>query len=265
MEFYNITIPEEAVTALNILKRCLAKHLAGVYLYGSAVIGGLRPDSDVDILALTDCGLPEITRKDLTASLMEASGRVGNPDGVRPLEVTVVNLRAIRPGRFPPRFEMMYGEWLRKDFEQGVLPRPADNPDLAILLAQARESGVALLGAAPAEVLEPVPRQDIRRAIAESLPGLTESLKGDERNVILTLARMWFTVSTGAFCSKDAAAAWAMPQLPPRHAALLDLAGKAYLGECEDHWEALQTQAASLAECMKKSVESMLGVEDCAP
>lgn len=43
---------------------------------------------------------------------------------------------------------------------------------------------------------------DIRRAIKESLPVLLEDIKGDEHNVILTLARMWQTVSIGEISPK---------------------------------------------------------------
>ncbi len=52
--------------------------LVGVYLYGSAVMGGLRINSDIDILVVTNQGLSEGTRKDLTNKLMLTSGKIGN-------------------------------------------------------------------------------------------------------------------------------------------------------------------------------------------
>ena len=69
-------------------------------------------------------------------------------------------------------------------------------------------------------MIEPVPMTDIRRAIKESLPGLIASIEGDEHNVILTLARMWLTSSSGRICSKDQAAEWAIPKLAKEHATL---------------------------------------------
>ena len=109
-------------------------------------------------------------------------------------------------------------------------------------------------------MLAPIPMVDIQRAMQESLPGLMASAKGDERNVILTLARMWLTASTGEFSSKDLAAEWVIPQLPPEHAALLEYARRAYLGYLSDHWEGLESEVASLMEYMKRSIEQYLTV-----
>ncbi len=154
----------------------------------------------------------------------------------------------------------MYGGWLREQFEKREIPQPTYDPDLAILLAQVRKNSINLSGPKAAEVLESVPMTDIRRAIKESLPRLIADIKGDERNVILTLARMWLTVSTGEISSKDLAAEWAIPQLPNEHAALLDLARKAYRGEYVDKWEGLESEVVSLVNYMKKSIEYCLNI-----
>ena len=59
-------VPKEAKQAMNLIKELLEDQLVGVYLYGSAVTGGLRPNSDVDILVLTNCGLSVATRSKLS-------------------------------------------------------------------------------------------------------------------------------------------------------------------------------------------------------
>lgn len=64
--------------------------------------------------------------------------------------------------------------------------------------------------------------------IKESLPGLIEGIKGDERNVILTLARMWQTVSIDEISLKDVAGEWALSRLSKEYSTLLNLARKAY-------------------------------------
>ncbi len=204
-------IPKEAIQAIEMIEELLDSILVGVYLYGSAVMGGLRINSDVDILVVTNHGLSEKTRRNLTNRLMLISGKIGNITAIRPLEVTVINKNDILPWHFPPKYEFMYGEWLREQFEKGEISRPTYDPDLAILLAQAIENCITLLGVNAAEVLEPVPIKDIQRAIKESLPGLIEDIKGDKRNVILTLAKMWFTTSTSEISSKDQSAEWAIP------------------------------------------------------
>lgn len=252
-------VPKEAIQALDLIEDLLEPSLVGVYLYGSAVMGGLRIESDVDILALTNSSLSEGIRRELTKRLMQISGVPGNSNDKRPLEVTVVNLNDIVPWHYPPSLEFMYGEWLRGQFESGDIPGATVDPDLALLLAQLQRNSVSLFGPNPAEVLEPIRWADIRIAMKESLPGLMASLKGDERNAILTLARMWFTASTGEFCSKDQASAWTIPQLSVEQAALLDLARRAYIGEFVDNWEGKEKDLASLVDHLKSSIEVLLG------
>ena len=260
IEKNNKEMPKEAIQALKIIEELLDGKLVAVYLYGSAVMAGLRTDSDVDILVVTNHDLSERTRKNLTDRLMPISGKIGNVNAMRPLEVTVINQKDVVPWHFPPKYEFMYGEWLREQFEKGEIPVPTYDPDLAILLAQVRKNSITLFGPNVTEIIEPVPMTDIRRAIKDSLPGLIAGIKGDERNVILTLARMWLTASTGEISSKDLAAEWAIPQLSNEHAALLDVARKAYLGEHVDKWEGMESEVAELVNYMKKSVEASLDV-----
>ncbi|GEM_PF-6550602 len=41
--------------------------------------------------------------------------------------------------------------------------------------------------------------------------------QGDERNVVLALARIWFSAATGTIAPKDVAANWALERLPQEH------------------------------------------------
>jgi hypothetical protein len=76
---------------------------------------------------------------------------------------------------------------------------------------------------------------------AAALPSLLDNLIGDERNVLLTLARMWRT-ATGEFVTKDAAAEWAISRLPEQIAEVLICARDAYLGRTKDAWKTHQTE-----------------------
>ncbi|ENN42003.1 streptomycin 3''-adenylyltransferase, partial [Staphylococcus aureus M1565] len=220
----NGKIPNQAIQTLKIVKDLFGSSIVGVYLFGSAVNGGLRINSDVDVLVVVNHSLPQLTRKKLTERLMTISGKIGNTDSVRPLEVTVINRSEVVPWQYPPKREFIYGEWLRGEFENGQIQEPSYDPDLAIVLAQARKNSISLFGPDSSSILVSVPLTDIRRAIKDSLPELIEGIKGDERNVILTLARMWQTVTTGEITSKDVAAEWAIPLLPKEHVTLLDIA-----------------------------------------
>ncbi|MGW5387046.1 aminoglycoside adenylyltransferase family protein [Nocardia sp. NPDC003963] len=234
-----LPIPDPAAEGALIIRAVtdlLGGDLLGLYLYGSAVTSGLRPDSDLDFLAVTISRITPEIRDRLAGSLLRYSGRWPRSGPARPVELTVVVRDDIVPWRFPPRAEFVYGEWLRAEFERGTVPASADDPDLAILLTMARDGSLALAGPPAHRILDPVPPGDLIRAITASLPVLTDSVDGDERNVVLTLARMWVTADSGAVVSKAEAADRLLPLLPAGHAALLRRARDGYLGIAVDDW-----------------------------
>lgn len=254
-----ITVPNEAQRSIPLLERHLGDALIAVYLHGSAVGGGLRPRSDVDILAVVDRPTtPEIRRR-LVADLLEISGIYPAPPGAaRPIELTIVLLSDLQPAPYPARIEFMYGEWLRADFETGGSVDPSVSAGHTLLLAQARREAKALQGPALTELLHPLPDADVHRAFAGALTDLMPELVGDERNVLLTLARMWYTLTTGDFVAKDVAAHWASAQLPPAPAALLETARGGYLGTVTDTWEGREREARELARLLQSRITPLL-------
>ncbi|MFJ5264314.1 aminoglycoside adenylyltransferase domain-containing protein [Streptomyces sp. NPDC088387] len=211
---------------VGLLHRLLGGNVLGIHLHGSAVLAGLRPHSDVDVLVVVRDGLPGDQRSVLVRELMKVSGGPGR----RPVELVVVRHRAVRPWRYPPACEFLYGEWLREEYERGYVPVPGPMPDLAPLITMARDGDTSLYGPSPRELLDAVPPADLRRAIAAGVPELLAELGTDTRNVLLTLARIRTTLATGAIVSKDAAADWALPRLAPGLRAPLEWARAGYLG-----------------------------------
>ena len=244
------TIPRQAFQVMAMAEELFRNQLRGIYLYGSSVLGGLHPNSDVDILIFIDGALPMDLREEFTKRLLPLSGKVGCIQK-RPLEVTVINHQDLVPWQFPPKCEYMYGEWLREEITAGNIPQASYDPDITILLWQARTHSVPLKGKPAAVFIPPVSDSEIRKAIQHSLPGLIAGVKWDTRNVLLTLARMWFTLETGEICPKHLAAEWVLPKLPAPLAPLMEMAGKAYLGECADTWTHLEKEAALLADFMQ--------------
>ncbi|MEU8348098.1 aminoglycoside adenylyltransferase family protein [Streptomyces sp. NPDC048845] len=213
----------------------LGAEVVGVYLHGSAVLGGLRPASDLDVLVVSRRSMDGRERRALLDGLLERSG---SANGVRPVELTVVVRSEVSPWRYPPTGDFLYGEWLREDYEAGLLPQPEPVPDLALLISMVLAGDRPLAGPPPARVLEPVPHADLVRASVAGVPELLGELDGDTRNVLLTLARVWSTLATGEIRSKDAAADWALERLPPEHRPVLAHARELYLGRRydEEHW-----------------------------
>jgi hypothetical protein len=132
--------------------------------------------------------------------------------------------------------------------KQGIkAPGPLSDSENTLILAQARENAFPLFGPEAKELLPEVSASAIRSAMRDGLPALLDGLHGDERNVLLTLARIWRTSELGDFMSKDAAAAWACPRLPQQEASILDYAREAYLGEIVDSWADRRVAAKATA------------------
>lgn len=228
---------EEGVTDETAMAAVLAelragfgRDLCGVWLHGSAVSGGLRPGSDIDLLVVIDRPMTPALRRHLGDALMRLSAPYpAPPGGARCLEVLVFRADRLAMGRHPAEAEFVYGEWLRADFEAGEAPAVTADPEFTLVLAQARGQARALLGPPLEQVLPQVPAADIRRAMGDALPALMAGLQGDARNCLLTLARMWRTARCGDFVPKDVAAAWAMEDLPAPVAAVLGAARDGYL------------------------------------
>ena len=232
-------IPQQVKQVVSIAETLLQGQILGMYLYGSATMNKLRPDSDIDILIITRQELNLSTKKELTKQLLEISGFVGCAEK-RPLEITVIHQKDIIPWQFPPKCEYMYGEWLRKEMEAGMIPQACFDPDIAILLWQARKSSMTLKGADCKQLILPIPFREIQKAIQFSLPGLISNVKGED-------------VTT-----KDVAAEWVIPQLPETFSSLLKTAKEAYLGNLSDEWETMENETLALTGFMKGRIEELL-------
>lgn len=219
-------VMDQLEQTVGLVRDVLAPELLGTYLHGSAVLGGLAPASDLDILAVTRRSLDDRERRALLRGLLEISGLTAT---VRPVELTVVVQSEVRPWRTPPTGDFLYGEWLRDELRASGPPRPGAMPDLALVLTMVLAGDHPLTGPPPVELLDPVPHADLVRASVAGIPELLDELTDDTRNVLLTLARVWTTLATGEIRPKDAAADWALARLSPEHRPVLEHARYLYL------------------------------------
>ncbi len=247
---------------VRLVRDVLGDDAIGAYLHGSAVLGGLRPTSDVDILVVARRRTTADERRMLVDRLLDVSGAGARLGPARPVELAVVAQADVRPWRYPPRLELLYGEWLRAAFERGDVPAPAPSPDLAVLLSTALAGNHPLFGPRPAEVLDPVPLADLWRAAVADVPGLLADLEADTRNVLLTLARIWVTLATGEIVPKDAAADWAIARLPTARlpseaAALLARARDGYHGTEWEQWDDRIPEVRALADLLVGEIDRL--------
>ena len=240
---------------VGLVRDVLGHDAVGAYLHGSAVLGGLRPHSDIDVLVVSRRATTPEEKRVLIDRLLLLSGR-GDPSGrSRSIELTIVIESEIRPWHFPPRWDFQYGDWLRPEFERGNLtPWTTPNPDLAPLITMVLLGDRSLFGPPPAQVFDPVPQGDVIRAIVGGIPELLGDLDSDTGNVVLTFARIWSTVATGAIRSKDSAADWALARLPDEHRPVLARARAIYLGDEEERWDDLLTRVRPHVEYVAREI-----------
>jgi predicted nucleotidyltransferase len=237
---------------LRLVRDVLGGDVLGAYEHGSAVLGGMQPTSDIDILVITGRLATSAEKRQLVEGLRAISAPFPPPGPERCVEVTVVALPQVRPWRYPPSFDLQYGEWLRERLERGDTHplRAAVNADLTILLTIVLLGDRPLFGPPPGELLDPVLMEDCIRAMVGDLDVLTDEFEEDTRNVLLRLARSWQTVVTGVIDRKDRAAEWALERLPSEYQPLMERARAMYLGGQPDEWTGLASGARATAAYM---------------
>jgi predicted nucleotidyltransferase len=237
---------------LLLVREILGNDVLGAYQHGSAVLGGMQPTSDIDILVITGRPATLVEKRRLVEGLMAISATFPPPGPERCVEVTVVAQTQVRPWRYPPTFDLQYGEWLRKRFErEDSLPlQAASNADLATLLTIALLGDRPLFGPPPRELLDPVPTEDCITAMVGDIEVFMDEFDEDTRNLLLRLARIWQTVVTGTIDRKDRAAAWAQERLPSEYQQLMERARAMYLGQQPDEWTGWPSEARASADYM---------------
>ena len=239
------------------IREVLDGDLVGAYLHGSAVLGGFRPDSDIDVMVVSSRGTTVDEKRRLIDLFLSISGRRASIRPGRAIELDVVVESEIRPWLYPPTFDFHYSELWRDRFEHGELApwESTTNPDLASAVTMVLLGDEPLAGPPPAQVFDPVPRSDYIDAILRDIGTVDEYLTWDTRNVVLTLPRIWSAVATEAVYSKEAAADWALPRLPEEHRTVLEVARAAYRGEVEDSWDDIRSQVRAYTDHVVSEIE----------
>src|SRR5262245_51339926 len=179
----------QTARVLGLVREVLGHDALGAYQHGSAVLGGLQPTSDIDILVITGRPAGLVEKRRLVDGLMSISAPFPPPGPERCVELTVVAQAQVRPWRYPPSLDLQYGEWLRRRFEEGdSLPlQAAANADLTILLTIVLLGDLPLFGPPPGALLDPVLMEDCVRAMVSDIDQFMDEFEDDTRNLLLRL------------------------------------------------------------------------------
>jgi len=230
------------------LTRVLGPGLVGVYLHGSAALGGWSAErSDVDLLGVVVRPLDRRAKRVISARLNHPSLVCPAPAG---LELSLVTAAvAADPPRRPP-FELHVNTGPSPQTHLGG-PAAAD-PDLLLHFAVCRRAGVAVAGPDPVEVFAEPPRAWLLERAAAELRWAVRH--GSFAYRVLTACRAWRYLEDDVLGAKVESGRWARvrlsdpsgptgappwgspdpsggsPEPPPGAAALVDAAVAAQLG-----------------------------------
>jgi streptomycin 3"-adenylyltransferase len=203
--------------------------LVGVYLHGSAALGGWSAErSDVDLLGVVARPLERRAKREISARLNHPSLTCPAPAG---LELSLVTAAvAADPPRRPP-FELHVTTGPSPQLHLGG--PAATDPDLLLAFAVCRRAGVAVAGPGPVEVFAEPPRMWLLERAAAELRWAVRH--GTFAYRVLTACRAWRYLEDDVLGSKVESGHWARFRLgdddtPPGAVALVDAAVAAQLG-----------------------------------
>jgi hypothetical protein len=189
------------------LARVLGPALVGVYLHGSAALGGWSAThSDIDLVGVVARPLDRRVKRVISA-------RLNHPSLVCParagLELSLVTAAvAADPPRRPP-FELQVSTGPSPQTHLGG-PAAAD-PDLLLHFAVCRRAGVAVAGPDPVTVFAEPPRAWLLERAAAELRWA--SRHGSFAHRVLTACRAWRYLEDDVLGSKVQSGAWARARL----------------------------------------------------
>jgi hypothetical protein len=196
----------------------LGERLLALYLDGSLARGGFDSASDIDFVAVTTDEIDE----PLFLALQAMHAAIGALDLPLALEIEGYYLPRAALRRYDPRHNRL------PNLERGSGERLKwVDPGRAWIVHRyiLRRYGVVLSGPPPAELIDPISPDDLRRGMRAVLqewgdylrahPGLAGQA-GYQPYAVLSLCRMLYTLEKGDIASKAAAADWAAAALEPR-------------------------------------------------
>jgi hypothetical protein len=189
------------------LARVLGPALVGVYLHGSAVLGGWEPtQSDVDLLVVSARPLDRREKQVIGARLQHPS--LSCPGAGLELSVVTAAVAADPPWLPPWELHVTTGREVKVEDGTG---HPGDS-DLVLYFAVCHRAGIAVAGPPPAEVFAEPPRDWLLERSAGELRWAVEHGTSFAYRV-LTSCRAWRLLDEDVLDSKVGAGEWARPLL----------------------------------------------------
>ena len=184
---------EQAEAVAEVLER-LIPDLVGVYVHGSAALGGFGPASDLDVLVLV-AGESATDWAAVGSALLAVGGE-------RPLEMSVVDARQASAPSEPWEYLLH----VSSAEQRAVVGDGGGDTDLVAHYAVTRAVGLPLVGPAPERVIGRIDRAVLLGHLAEELAW--GSARADERYAVLNACRAVAYAEDGLLRSKIDGGRW---------------------------------------------------------
>jgi len=193
-------------------------------LQGSFAVGNFDRDSDVDFIVAVEQELST----DQVQALQAMHQRIYNLD--------CEWAQHLEGSYFPKDILRHYAQqgtplWYLDHGSQSLIQ--SDHCNTIVVRWVVREQGVALAGANPATLVDPIPVAMLRQEIMAAMTGWWQQIQADPAQInnrfyqtfaVLNYSRMLHDLHTGSTGSKRAGAEWAKATLAPAWAGLIDRA-----------------------------------------
>lgn len=254
-------LPQGIVSILQkhvqVLLDALSKKLTGVYVHGSAAMGGFTPtQSDFDYLVTISSRLTPGERQKLSESFLGIYGKDAPAKGV---EMSIV-IEKFAGSDFcyptPYEFHMASKEQIRFH----GLPHKTEmtDPDLAAHFTITKQRGICVFGKPINEVFADVPKKHYLHSIAqdseESFGNIQEETGTKKCTVpnyaVLNFCRVLAFIDEDIVASKTEGAEWALEKLPKQYHPIILAALQEYrnIGSSEKVDSELLKQFATSAQ-----------------
>jgi len=187
----------------------LGDGLVGIYLHGSLARGCFHPaTSDVDIIVVSEAPCSDTALAQVLLAYRRAA---------IPLDVTFATRSQIQRNETPAPIDCLVK--MGKVFRQSE-----GSQDFIINRQDTYESGIALVGPRPRDVVKPVPWQTLAKALECLFPVVLPRFK----NPVLMVCRICHAFAKHVLCSKTAAGEWALEEFNQRWRPLIQSALRDY-------------------------------------
>ena len=195
-----VQVYASALTAA--LHDVLGECLLGVYVHGSAVLGGWRPEkSDVDVLVVQD------VVRGAEAAAAAALATLADCPGTG-LEISGVDRHAVAVPSPPWPFSWHFGGSAADHPTPIMGPDHPGDPDLALHYAVTRAFGWAAHGPPPTQLIGHVAASDVLAALRRELTWAVA--EAPAAYAVLNACRAWAYLRTGVLMSKVAGGRWVL-------------------------------------------------------